>query len=340
MSKAELSRITGISAPTILKIIDYFIKIGCVVEVGEGDAALGRKPQMLRLNSQAAFAIGVEFNGFEIKMGIVDMAGEICKLRVEAAVPSFKKVIGIELVGKLKELIAESKIPTDKILGVCIGVPGVINPESRTIDLAPLEGVTESTDYARIIEDLTRHLNMPVIIENDANAAVIGEFHCRGFGNRDDLLFILIGKGIGAGIIFDGKIRRGRSLVAGEIGYMVFDEKSVTDKKQEGWLEKKLNLDLLMQSRNNVPEEYFDTIAANLALVIVNICVPLEINHIVLGHIIDERFDTRLLERINTYVRSLSVLDLICQFPLCREPVIAGCANLVMEPVLDRILTD
>jgi predicted NBD/HSP70 family sugar kinase len=340
LSKAEISRQTGISAPTVIKIIDYFIETGFVEETGEGEALLGRKPQMLSFKSRAGYAIGVEFSGVELKAGIVDFAGNICHIQKTPVVPDFKTVIGGELFVKIEDLINGSGIPRDKIKGLCVGVPAAVNSKQKTIDLAPLVGITELTNYGDIVDELSDRLKMPVFVENDANAAAMGEFINRGLGLTDDLLFIILGKGIGSGIILNGMLRQGNNFSAGEIGYMVFDTDFVVSKRRSGWLEQQLGLDDLRNGKVDVSSEALDIIAGNLALAILNICVPFEIAHVVFGRLRDDKFDAMLVERINKHLRSLSVMDLECQLPRCKEPGIVGCANIVIEPVLDRILKE
>jgi predicted NBD/HSP70 family sugar kinase len=340
LSKADISRQTGISAPTVIKIIDYFKEIGCVEELGEGETSLGRKPQMLRFNPQAGYAIGVEYSGVEIKMGIVDFAGNLCFSNMVATAPDFKKVIGEELFYRIEELIKESQIPLEKIKGVCIGVPGVVNKVQKIIDLAPLVGVNECINYGNIFDDLSIRLKMPVFVENDANAAAMGEFICRGFVSNEDLLFIIIGKGLGAGIILDGKLRKGNNFSAGEIGYMVFNKNFMVSKQSAGWLEKELRLDDLRNEEMIISSEYLDDFAANLALAMVNIFVPLEINHMVLGRVKDKNFDAALIEKINGYLEAISIMNIKCSLPVCEEPGIVGCANIVIESVLKRMLTE
>src|SRR5690554_2751209 len=73
ISKAEIGRRTGISPPTVMKITDFFLKIGLVSEAGEGDSALGRKPQLLRFNADTAYSIGIEYDGQQISIGIINL---------------------------------------------------------------------------------------------------------------------------------------------------------------------------------------------------------------------------------------------------------------------------
>ena len=337
MSKAEISQITGISPPTVMKIIDYFNSIGCIEEIGAGDSAIGRKPQMLRLNANAAFVIGIEFTGITLKMGLVDMTGNIHRLESQKTTPDFDRVIRRELTAKIDAFVEKCALPAGRLKGICIGLPGRVNSTKKTIDLAPLEGIVEQTNYWDIEESLSERYHMPIIFENDANAAALGEFSYRKLSPEDDLLYIAFGKGIGAGIIINGKLRRGDNFLAGEIGYMVFDKGYVASRQCAGWLEQALMPEQLAET---VSPEYLERFSAGLAMAVVNLCVPLEIHYISLGRVGDVQFSDRLIQEVRRYLEKLSVLELDCRLSVCREPVIEGCAHLALTPVLNKILAE
>lgn len=337
LSKAAISQITGISPPTVMKIIDYFQSAGCVEEIGEGSSAVGRKPQMLRLNPDAAFVMGIEFTGMSLRMGLVDMTGNIRRLESGETEPDFDRVFRRELIPKIDAFIAQCALPVGKLKGIGIGLPGRVNPTDRTIDLAPLEGIMERTRYRDIEQSLMERYRMPVVFENNANAAALGEFSCRGLSPDDDLLYIAVGKGVGAGIILNGRLRRGNGFLAGEIGYMVFDREYVASRQRAGWLEQMLMPERLAEEDS---PEYLDRFSSGLAMAVANLCVPLEIRHISLGRVGDAQLRGELIQAVRDHLEKLSVLELDCRLSACREPVIEGCAHLARAPVLDRILSE
>lgn len=339
MSKAEISQITGISPPTVMKIMDYFKSIGCVEEVGEGSSAIGRKPQLLRLKADAAFVLGIEFTGITLRMGLVDMTGHIRRMESGEAAADFDRVIRRELAAGIDAFLEKCALPAGTLKGIGIGLPGRVNSTKKTIDLAPQEGIVEQTDYRDIEENLTERYHMPVVFENDANAAAIGEFSCRGLPPDEDLLYIAFGKGIGAGIILNGELRRGGHFLAGEIGYMVFDRRYVASRQRAGWLEQTLMPERLTGTELALPDD-LDRFASGLAMAAVNLCVPLEIHHISLGRVGDTPLNEALIRGVRKDLKSLSVFDLDCRLSVCREPVIEGCAHLAWAPVLDKLLAE
>lgn len=334
MSKSEISRETGISAPTVMKIIDYLEKIGCVKEIGEGESTIGRKPNMLQFDPSAGYAIGVDFSGVEIEIGIVDFGYHIRYLEKFSTTSDFKRVLNNDFPLQVRSLVEKTKIPYQKIRGICIGVPGVVNEVQRTIELAPLVGIIEKQDYGAMADRISDSLNMPVIFENDANVAATGEFIARKYADDDDLLFITIGKGLGAGIILNGKLRKGSRSFAGELGYMVFSKEYHMRPDEAGWLEKEIKLDNLRQEKG-IDMDSLENLACNLALAIVNLCVPLEISHVVLGKFKDDVFYRLLIRAINSYLRSFSTLEISCEASICEEPAVLGGAHLIVESVID-----
>ena len=206
LSKAAISRMTGISAPTVIKIVDYLKQLGCIEELGEGTIPLGRRPDMFRFNPDFAYAVGVNFSGVDIVIGLMDCAGKFRCTRSVAVVPDFSRVMNSILPEEIHTLIIQSGIQAERIKGICFGLPGVVNHAEKTIGLAPLIGIIEPQNYTPIIEQLEQKFGIPVYFENDANMAAMGEFRARGLHAGDDLLFLTVGKGLGSGIILDGRL--------------------------------------------------------------------------------------------------------------------------------------
>lgn len=328
ISRTEISRETGISAPTVMKIVQYLETRGYVQTAGAAHTEVGRKPQMLRFNRRAGFVMGVEYTGDELRLGLVDFGENLVRLLRVPASANLVHAVGRELPDRIDRLIAESGWPADRLLGIGIGLPGRVDPKDRTIDMAPLEGITRRTGLKEIVDGLSRRFGVPVVVENDANAAAVGEFRFRGLTEDDDLLYIMLGKGVGSGIIFDGRVRRGPRSLAGEIGYMVFDRDFISDRQKPGWLE---------QSLTGRPADW-GAAADSLALAAANLCVPLEIRHVVL-RLADPAWPRQeLLDRVRRCLERVAVWPLDCRLSECPEPVLTGCAHMVMEPAVRRIL--
>ena len=217
ISRAEVARRSRLSEPTVSDLVGSLIHHGLIREVGAGLSTGGRRPTLLRFVPDAALAVGVDLDGDGVHAGLVDLAGGIIR---EARLP-----IRSGQVGDITRTIASTvrrvmtRSASDRVKGVGIAVPGVVQPESRTISFAPSLG-WENVD---LTDPLKAATGLAVCIENRANAAALGEFW-RGAGEGwRDLVFVTVRVGIGAGIILGGKLYRGVSGAAGEIGYMAVD---------------------------------------------------------------------------------------------------------------------
>lgn len=364
ISKAEISRRTGISSPTVIKIISFFLDNGFVTETGEGDSAIGRKPQMLRFNPNAAFSIGVEFEGDFLKLGIVDLLGNIKDFKQTRVPPDFYEIINGKLSTNIESIVKQANIPKNKVLGVGLGIPGVVNPDDYIVEFAPLVGISSTKDCRSMINGLSEKMKLPVFVENDVNAAAIGEYVIRKLGPDSDLVYVSLGTGLGAGIILNGKLRRGKHNSAGEIGYMVFDKDYETFRSKAGWMESRINFQALSQKweffavlgpQDNIksitdPGELkhlsgelkllVDHVASNLALCIANLSTLIDIDLIVIGGVSAEILGAPLVDTTRGYLSKLCLSEIECQFQMCPEPGVVGAASIVTGIMLDKLLVD
>jgi glucokinase len=163
------------------------------------------------------YSIGLDLGGTNLRAAAIDRAGHILDRRATATNPAAGREA---MLGHMVNAIAELRdsCGADGLAGIGIGVPGFILLKEGIIrnsnNLAPLEDFPIRTE-------IERRLHAHVILENDANAAALGEKWMGAGRDVDDLVLLTLGTGIGGGIIADGKLIRGHSGFAGEIGHMV-----------------------------------------------------------------------------------------------------------------------
>ena len=117
-SKAELSHITGISPPTVMKIIQFLAEKELVTELGKGEAALGRKPQMLRLNKNRYYFIGAIHEGDFLRVGISNLKNELVALKKIRVHADFKRTMEETLFQVINELLVENEVYLSDVLGI------------------------------------------------------------------------------------------------------------------------------------------------------------------------------------------------------------------------------
>jgi len=178
------------------------------------------------MNSASRYVIGVDLGGTNIVSLLMSEKGEIIArdTRPTLAKEGKKKVIS-QIVSSARKIIRESEselgISSKFISGVGIGSPGPLNTRKGVIHFAPnLIGWTN----VPIVDILAGELNLPVFLENDANAAALAEWW-RGAGKDvDNLVLFTLGTGIGGGIIINGEVLHGASDTAAELGHMIIHE--------------------------------------------------------------------------------------------------------------------
>lgn len=181
------------------------------------------------------YSIGVDLGGTNLRVAAMTAEGEILE-KLSHSTTYEHGPVGV--VGDMVSIIKQIRGDNAKreLAGVGIGVPGFIDKDSGVIvGSANLPGFTGFP----IRDTIQEHLGTPIILENDANAAALGEKWLGAGKDVDDLMLITLGTGIGGGIVHGGKILRGFRGMAGEIGHMtVFPDGNPCGCGNNGCLEK------------------------------------------------------------------------------------------------------
>lgn len=160
-------------------------------------------------------AIGVDLGGTNLRAAVLDETGSlIAREQVETQAQGGPEAILEDLVELLARLIACQ--PRD-IAGIGVGVPGIIDMSAGTIRISPnLQTLNQYPVQAALEERLQR----PVVLENDANAAALGEYWMGAGVGVGDLVLLTLGTGVGGGVLVDGRVLHGKSGMAGELGHL------------------------------------------------------------------------------------------------------------------------
>ena len=210
MSRADLSRETGLTRVTISDLVAELIADGFVAEIGVREAAGPGKPAILiDLDRAGHRIVGLDLSGSDTFIGaVLTLDGDIVARR-EVALPAAEDLVAT-VVELSRALVADSHAP---VLGIGVGTPGVVD-DHGVIRTAPnfgwagfdLEGALRAA------------LGLPVLVANDANAAVLAEYTFGGAA--DDVLLVKVGRGVGSGLLAAGQPMRGSRFAAGEIGHV------------------------------------------------------------------------------------------------------------------------
>jgi len=204
ISRADISRETKLSSPPVAKIVQRLIDKDIVTEIGPGNSLGGKRPILLTINPKLTYMIAVDL-GVEsgIKAALVDLSYNITK-QVVTPKKSKDNQLSFYLTSIIKELLKDIDFSLDKITGVCIGVPGVVDLRSRKLTIAPCLNWETPLDSLMLEE-----FNLPIVIENDVNLMALRE-RTKGIASGVNN-FVFIGErvGIGAGIVINGSLYTG-----------------------------------------------------------------------------------------------------------------------------------
>jgi len=209
MSRADLSRETGLTRVTISDLVAELISDGFVAEKGVREASGPGKPATLvDLDRDGHRIVGIDLSGSDAFIGaVLTLDGDIV-VRREIPVPTEEVVAAV--VDLARELVGEAHAP---VLGIGVGTPGVVD-DHGVILAAPNFGWV-GFDMESALHDA---LGLPVLVANDANAAVLAEYTFGGAG--EDVLLVKVGRGVGSGLLASGQPMRGGRFAAGEIGHV------------------------------------------------------------------------------------------------------------------------
>lgn len=168
------------------------------------------------------YIISIDMGGTKILAALINSkTGILTRVKKSTDISKGRGFYIKELVNIVDEVIKKGKIKKTEVKAVCLGIPGSVNPHTGVIGIAPNLGIKNFN----IKNELQKKIAYPVLIENDVNLAGLG---IKNFGwgkDATNMLVVFIGTGIGGALVFDGKIYRGSTFIAGEIGHMQIEKK-------------------------------------------------------------------------------------------------------------------
>ena len=217
ISRAEIVKETGLSAPTITRIADSLINTEkLAVQVGIGESNGGRPPVIVRFNGEDSYVIGIDWGRTHIYGVLSNLNGEaLTQLDIRTELTNGFDSDLNRLINLIEKLLLKSGIDKCKLHGIGVAAAGFINKRNDIIEYSP----NFKWQNADIKKPLINHFKVPVIVDNVSRVMAQGEL-MYGIGERcKDFIFINVGYGIGSGIIMNGQPFYGFDGMAGEIGH-------------------------------------------------------------------------------------------------------------------------
>ena len=217
VSRAEIARSTGLSKQTISEVMRELERDGWVYEDGQIQGTVGRSAVTYALRPDAAFVLGIDLGGTKLHVALADLQGVTVAESIEATAGDGGGAVVAQIGRMTDALLQRAGVSSQRLRGGVMGSPGIIEPASGGIVIAPNIAGLDSLDVRAA---LRARLGIDIAIENDVNLAAIGE-HWRGNSRKArTFAFIALGTGIGMGIFANGHLIRGARGAAGEIAYL------------------------------------------------------------------------------------------------------------------------
>ncbi|TMU54621.1 ROK family transcriptional regulator [Flagellimonas algicola] len=222
ISRAEIVKRTGLSAPTVTRISDDLInKEKLVSIIGKGESSGGRRPKILQFNSKENYVVGIDLGTTFIRGVLSNLDGEFI---MEREIPTkidkgFDKVM--EQIGGLIDSLTSRELAKGKdVLGVGLAVAGLVNKNSGIVEYSPVF----KWKNVNVRESLKQLTNLPVFYDNVSRLTALGELWYGIGKDCQNFITVNLGYGIGAGIIAKGKPFSGVDGYAGELGHIIVDQ--------------------------------------------------------------------------------------------------------------------
>lgn len=215
-SRADLARLSGLSASTVAMRVDELISHGYLEEAGRGVSRGGRRPRMLAVRDGEQVIAAVDLGERHASVILMNRAGEaVAEQIVPLALIDGPDAV-IALIWAQAQQLAATQTPARLIGGIAMSLPGPVDARNgRLLSPSRMPG----WNGIAVGELLTQVTALPTYVDNDANAMALGEYMRRGREVRE-LVFVKAGSGIGCGVIANGELYRGHRGVAGDISHV------------------------------------------------------------------------------------------------------------------------
>lgn len=221
ISRVKVARNLNLTRATVTIIMKKLKELDLILEVGKGTSAdrRGRREVLLTVNPEAGFVLSAHIALSHFSVGILDLMGKVIEKESRSfAIGSPPQSVLTPIAEIFHKIIDKHNIQKQKIFGVVVAIPGVINYKAGFVREITLKG-WQGFELKKYFED---QFDVKALIENDVKTYTLGDFYFGTGKHINNMVCLWLGDGIGAGIITNGMLIRGISSSAGEIGFNEF----------------------------------------------------------------------------------------------------------------------
>jgi predicted NBD/HSP70 family sugar kinase len=306
LTKQNIAKKIKASIPTVISNVNELLEAGLVEEAGVANSTGGRKPVIVRFLPNSRYMFGVDINSENVKVILTNLDLEI-KYSYEFSIDQEKNMDSVidRVSAIVKEAIKVNQINEQAVIGIGFSLQGTVNEEKLILEWAPNIGIRDIN-----FNKYKEMLKYPIYIENEANAAALAELNLGIEKEQENLVYISISSGIGAGVVLEDTLYKGKNKRAGEIGHMTLIPNGRKCKcGRRGCFEMYASQKALIKDFNGInykniesfqqffellnagdarAKEYFDNYLNILAVGLQNIILVFDPDYIVLGGEISE----------------------------------------------------
>lgn len=298
VSRQDIARALGISFPTVFSNVNELLNSGLLVEIGKYASTGGRKAKRIIIKEKNRYSVGIDITKHHIRFLIYDLSGKtVSDLSIKydyVDTQSYYDYVAERLTLYLKD----NGIVNDKVIGVGISLPGIVDTEKGVFLYSHILNVSNID-----LRHAFQAINFPLWFENDANCAAYGEIV-----GRSNTAYFSLSYSVGGASYFDGKLHAGDNLRAGEFGHMLLHPGGTPCYcGKHGCIDAYLSVPALLEDKDDTLDQFFQQV---------------------------EYKDPEHLERWNRYLDNLSVAVTNIRMILDCDVVLGGYIGNYIEKYL------
>lgn len=220
VSRIELAEMSGLTATSITRIVKSLIDDRLVIETGYGDSTGGKRRSLLELNPHSRYGVGVSLGDARLTYVVTDVGGNVVGQLVSRGIGASSPSTEIARIAEeLEQLFRHLDLPMEDIVGVGVAGAGLdLGAGNERLSLT-----ADAWDSFAVQEALESSIGLPVVRDNDAACAALGQFWVGRIPATQSFATLYMSRGFGMGLMSGGSVSRGASSNIGEIGHMVVD---------------------------------------------------------------------------------------------------------------------